>query len=77
MGLLGMACAFAMRVNLSVAIVAMVKWDKNNHTNTSNLDQVCPLPKDQDDSDQSEKVCWYHLNSAYYLFLPFSFKDLK
>ncbi|XP_066938043.1 putative inorganic phosphate cotransporter isoform X1 [Macrobrachium rosenbergii] len=52
MGLLGAACVYAMRVNLSVAIVAMVKPQLKNDTNTSDVDQVCLPPEGQNDTSQ-------------------------
>ncbi|KAK3889501.1 hypothetical protein Pcinc_006473 [Petrolisthes cinctipes] len=51
MGFLGFSVIYAMRVNLSVAIVAMVKGDPNathaNNNNDNNSD-VCPFPDDYD-----------------------------
>ena len=41
MGFLGFANVYAMRVNLSVAMVAMVN---NNITNNINITQSCPGP---------------------------------
>ncbi|XP_068220661.1 putative inorganic phosphate cotransporter isoform X2 [Palaemon carinicauda] len=52
MGLLGAACVYAMRVNLSVAIVAMVKHHPKNDTNGSDVNQVCLPPEGEDDPQE-------------------------
>lgn len=42
MGFLGFANVYAMRVNLSVAVVAMI--NETAIPSTSNLSDVCPMP---------------------------------
>lgn len=54
-GFLGATCVYAMRVNLSVAIVAMVKSDAKNATNSSDLNQVCLPPEDYDPSEDGNE----------------------
>lgn len=57
MGFLGFANVYAMRVNLSVAVVAMV-----NHTaipsitNASDITDVCPMPPDSNSTIPSVSV---------------------
>lgn len=48
-----------MRVNLSVAIVAMVKTEVeggNGSTGTNNSEVVCPLPDDYDPATDANEV---------------------
>lgn len=54
MGFLGVSCVYAMRVNLSVAIVAMVRSLPKNVTNSSHAEEVCIKPEDQYNPDQEE-----------------------
>ncbi|XP_018006492.2 sialin [Hyalella azteca] len=75
MGFLGFAVIYAMRVNLSVAIVAMVAKNVTTNTNFTDDDLACPLPDDygQDDGysqpgefDWDEKTQGLILGSFYY-----------
>ncbi|XP_076068444.1 sialin-like [Oratosquilla oratoria] len=52
MGFFGFASAYSMRVNLSVAIVAMVKSGNNTKNDSSN---ICPAP-DGDDEEASDEI---------------------
>lgn len=60
LGFLGFAGVYAMRVNLSVAIVAMVK---SAPTNSSEYD-ACPLPDDYDPEDSGNEVSVHKLNQS-------------
>ena len=56
-----MASVYAMRVNLSIAIVAMVKSNSENNFNTSstvNISEVCK--REDSDSGSSNSVSFYN-----------------
>ncbi|XP_042857342.1 sialin-like [Penaeus japonicus] len=64
LGFIGFTSVYAMRVNLSVAIVAMVKTEVeggNGSTGTNNSEVVCPLPDDYDpatDANEDGEFEW-------------------
>ncbi|XP_068220663.1 putative inorganic phosphate cotransporter isoform X1 [Palaemon carinicauda] len=64
LGFLGISCVYAMRVNLSVAIVAMVKSQPKNNTNSSESSDVCRLPDGYDPSDDANIEGDFEWNEA-------------
>ncbi|KAL7642910.1 UNVERIFIED_CONTAM: hypothetical protein RMT77_006199 [Armadillidium vulgare] len=56
-----LSCNYALRVNLSVAIVAMVNHTTSSPDNTSTSDQ-CPYPEDKDTADDynESKIAGYY-----------------
>ncbi|TRY83239.1 hypothetical protein DNTS_032507 [Danionella cerebrum] len=59
---LGFAVVYGLRVNLSVAMVAMVNGTNNQSSSDSNLSSECPVPSNTHDnqsqsSEQPEGVC--------------------
>lgn len=54
MGFLGFSCVYAMRVNLSVAIVAMVAKNVTYSANTNDSQLACPYPDDVDEDSFTE-----------------------
>ncbi|XP_066938077.1 putative inorganic phosphate cotransporter isoform X2 [Macrobrachium rosenbergii] len=64
MSFLGISCVYAMRVNLSVAIVAMVKSQPKNYTNSSDLSEVCQPPDGYDPSDDENLEGEFEWNEA-------------
>nr|XP_053635790.1 sialin-like [Cherax quadricarinatus] len=56
LGFLGLSLVYAMRVNLSVAIVAMVKENNTAHYNNTSDNDGCPVPDDYDDNDSGNYV---------------------
>lgn len=66
MGFLGFAIVYAMRVNLSVAIVAMVNTTKHIVSNDSTLD-VCPASTPSNTSEPTVSFLDYYLVNHYFL----------
>ncbi|KAK7082633.1 hypothetical protein SK128_005066 [Halocaridina rubra] len=64
LGFLGFACVYAMRVNLSVAIVAMVKSEVKNNTNNTDDSEECPLPDDYNPEDNANENGDFEWNEA-------------
>lgn len=64
MGFLGFAVVYAMRVNLSVAIVAMVNTTKPVPSNDSTLD-VCPVTSPSNTSEPSVSATIIFLNHLH------------
>lgn len=58
MGFLGLALVYAMRVNLSVAIVAMVNSTTVVDNSTTPSD-ACPRPPSPDPTPEPEPVCLF------------------
>ncbi|XP_076045681.1 putative inorganic phosphate cotransporter [Oratosquilla oratoria] len=57
MGFLGFASTYGMRVNLSVAIVAMVNYTSTSSTDNNGDDgNTCPLPEDGGSQDSTQEV---------------------
>lgn len=65
---LGFAGVYAMRVNLSVAIVAMVIPRPQTHTESKQADDTCPLPVNQQRktvSSESVSIPWIELENQF------------
>ncbi|RXG68114.1 hypothetical protein Avbf_11367 [Armadillidium vulgare] len=75
-----LSCNYALRVNLSVAIVAMVNHTTSSPDNTSTSDQ-CPYPEDKDTADdynESGKIlAKQERQPVQHLFLRCSYKSSK
>ncbi|XP_076046211.1 putative inorganic phosphate cotransporter [Oratosquilla oratoria] len=56
MGFLGFAATYGMRVNLSVAIVAMVKHTLVANSSNENSEGTCPMPNNGGDQDSSLEI---------------------
>lgn len=70
MGFLGFAVVYAMRVNLSVAIVAMVNSTTPQPTNDSSLD-VCPASPPSNSSSPTVSIHLWICNSIIHNLILF------
>lgn len=82
LGFLGFANVYAMRVNLSVAIVAMVNSTVTPVTNASSFDH-CPVLNDTNSTEPAVSICntytsfifilieeYYMLNTVFFIKSP-------